>query len=464
MASSPGGQILNLRVDSLASGIGGDAVAWHPLGWESAFFSEIEPFASAVLKHRFPDVPNLGDFTAADFCDRARALGEVNVLAAGTPCQAFSVAGKRKSLEDARGNLTLRFVEVVHELDPATVVWEQVPGVLSTKDNAFGCFLAGMVGAAGPLASGLEGGRWPNAGMVIGPRRSLAWRVLDAQYCGLAQRRRRVCVVSFRTRDRTNPGAVLFEPESLRRDSPPSREEGADVTQALTRRLGDGGPDDNKAQGGFYVAFGGNRCGGPLDVATAVNAHGGSGRMDFESETFIAHTLRADGFDASEDGTGWGTPLVAFNARQDPDVSGPIAGALDAGHPQAQACAIPIDMRQASRGDKMTNNRPGGSSGGPAGTGIGEDGDPAPSIAASHTPAVALGSPGAARGVRRLTPRECERLQGFPDDWTLVPYRGRPAEKCADGPRYRALGNAWATPVFRWIGERIEKVLEAHGR
>lgn len=249
-----------MKYGSICSGIEAATVAWHPLGWEPVFFSEIEPYPCALLKYRYPSVPNLGDMTKIR---GEEWRGKIDVLVGGTPCQAFSVAGARRSLNDARGNLSLVFTELIHAIDPRYVLWENVPGVLSTKDNAFGCFLAGVVGsdtvlepepfsakskwwsvtrkpyrwrlnfAGGWDVTGVRESqrvRWPDAGMVIGPKRSAAWRILDAQYFGLAQRRRRVFVVSCRTGDGINPGAVLFEPESVRRDSPPSREAGQGST------------------------------------------------------------------------------------------------------------------------------------------------------------------------------------------------------------------------------------------
>jgi DNA (cytosine-5)-methyltransferase 1 len=212
-------------------------VAWERLGWQAAFYSEVDPFCCALLEHYYPGVPNLGDMTKID---GAEWRGKIDVLVGGTPCQAFSVAGQRASLDDARGNLTLRFVELAHAIDPRYVVWENVPGVLSTKDNAFGCFLGGLVGADAPLIPG-NGQRWTDAGMVAGPIRTAAWRILDAQYFRLAQRRRRVFVVSCRTGDGINPGAVLFEPDSVRRDHAPSRETGQGATGTLAARTRGGG-------------------------------------------------------------------------------------------------------------------------------------------------------------------------------------------------------------------------------
>jgi DNA (cytosine-5)-methyltransferase 1 len=432
---------------SVCSGIEAASVAWHPLSWEAVGFSEIESFPSRVLKHHYPDVRNHGDFTAIDVDD----LPLVDILVGGTPCQAFSVAGLRKSLADARGNLTLSFVRLAHELAAKrslrNAVWENVPGVLSTHDGAFGCFLGGLVGADDPVIPsekpkrgksndfwrwqaagrfpvlddyGNETGefverpeghvcRWPDAGMVAGPRARAAWRILDAQHHGLAQRRRRVFVVAD-FGNGADPAKVLFERKGMRGNSAPSREAGQDVAGTLSARTqGGGGLGTDFELGGWLVAYGGNNCAGPIDVATALNAHGGPvGRLDFESETFVTHALRGEGFDASEDGTGRGTPIV------------PICfGSKDYG-----ADAV-IDIAPTLRS--------GGHDKSHANAGV------PPAIAAHY-------------GVRRLTPRECERLQGFPDDFTAIPG-------AADGPRYKALGNSMAVPVMRWIGERIARFM-----
>ena len=169
---------------SVCSGIEAASVAWHSLGWEPLAFSEIESFPRKVLAHHYPDVPLHGDFTILRDQDWIR---DADVLVGGTPCQAFSVAGLRQSLNDDRGNLTLEFVRLADAIDDlrpagngAIIVWENVPGVLSVKDNAFGCFLAALVGNDTPLKP--TGGQWTNAGMVVGPRRKAAWRVLDAQF------------------------------------------------------------------------------------------------------------------------------------------------------------------------------------------------------------------------------------------------------------------------------------------
>ena len=192
-----------MKYGSVCSGIEAASMAWEPLGFQPQFFSEIDPFPCAVLGHHWPHIPNHGDMTKLE----ARILsGEIeapDILVGGTPCQAFSVAGLRNSLDDERGNLTLVLVRILNAIDevrkrlgkpPAILVWENVPGVLSTKDNAFGSFLAGLAGEELPLEP--AGKRWTNAGCVFGEQRNIAWRVLDAQYFGVPQRRRRVFLAS----------------------------------------------------------------------------------------------------------------------------------------------------------------------------------------------------------------------------------------------------------------------------
>mgnify|MGYP000169727996 CR=1 FL=1 len=463
-----------VRFGSVCSGIEAASVAFEPLGWSAAWLAEIEPFPSAILAHHYPDVPNLGDMTTIS---RRVLSGEIeapDMLCGGTPCQAFSVAGLRESLSDERGNLTLTFVEIADAIDhvrarrgahPAIILWENVPGVLSTRDNAFGCFLAGLAGEDDPLEP--PGGKWANAGAVYGPRRAIAWRTLDAQYFGLAQRRRRVFVVAS-ARDGFDPATVLFEWDGVRRDSAPSREAG----------------EGSAGGAGAGAAFGGNNTAGPIDVATARNAcASASGRMDFESETFlvqpvcvtgdITRTLKAEGFDASEDGAGRGQPIVV-HGTQDPCVSEHTAFALGRNNGGENALAIAIQA-----GALRTNPNSG-----PDGVGVQldhaytlearaevqcvavSDVVGAMSVAGATEKKHGFGwgqqdwengycQPTPTMQVRRLTPRECERLQGFPDDYTLIPWRRKPASECPDGPRYKALGNSMAVPCMFFIGSRI---------
>ena len=217
---------------SVCSGIEAATQAWHPLGIRADWFAEIEPFPSAILAHHYPDVPNLGDMSKLAALVLAGKIPAPDVLVGGTPCQAFSGAGMREGLTDPRGALTIKYVELADAVDyvranrgePASViVWENVPGVLSDKGNAFGCFLGSLAGEDCELQPPRK--RWEDAGCVYGPKRTISWRILDAQYFGLAQRRRRVFVVAS-ARYGFDPLEVLFEREGSRRDSPPRRPEG----------------------------------------------------------------------------------------------------------------------------------------------------------------------------------------------------------------------------------------------
>ncbi len=453
---------LPLRFFSVCSGIEAASVAWKPLGWQAVAFSEIEKFPSAVLAHHYPDVPNLGDFTKID----ATTLGRVDILCGGTPCQAFSIAGARRSLDDERGNLTLSFVELAHELAAGNglrnVIWENVPGVLSTKDNAFGCFLAGLVGADDPI---VPTKRWSSYGLVSGPKGRAAWAVKDAQFFGLAQRRKRVIVVAD-FGNGADPAAVLFEPESVCRDTPPSREAGQNVAPTISARPTGGGGlgTDFDLDGGLISSTG--------DVAHCLNA-GGMGRQDYETETmvahpllakgnsshdetletYVAHSLRGEGFDASEDGTGRGTPIVpvsvALRGREDgstAEMGDDVSFALRASQGGADKPHVlaPVAFAQNTRDEvRMING-----DGQIAGALAANAGMKQQTYIQQHW------------AVRRLTPTECERLQGFPDGYTNIPWRERPDSP--DGPRYKSLGNSWAVPKFRWLGKRIESLMPAN--
>lgn len=364
--------------------------------------------------------------------DAVRA-GEVeapDVLVGGTPCQAFSIAGLREGLSDDRGQLTLSYVELANAIDAkrrergepeSIIVWENVPGVLSSKDNAFGCFLAGLAGESCELQP--AGGKWTHAGCVSGPKRVIAWRVLDAQFFGVAQRRRRVFVVAS-ARKGFDPAAVLFELDSVRRDSAPRRETQKAVAALTARGVGTCGADDNQAQAGHLIAFGGGNTAGHIDVATACTAHGI--RLDFDTETFAVH------------------------GTQDPDTNCELAHTLGRNNGQENAIVtepFTLAIRGRSEGSTVEVRNDGTANalltpnGGRAGMGVG---------------AIGWGMQ-----VRRLTPIECERLQGFPDNHTLIGWRGKNADECPDGPRYKAIGNSMAVPVMRWIGERIAAALPA---
>ncbi|MCR6121470.1 phage N-6-adenine-methyltransferase [Klebsiella pneumoniae] len=410
---------------SICSGIEAATVAWEPLGWKAAWFSEIEAFPSAVLAERWPEIVNLGDMTKIAAAVRAGEVQAPDVMVGGTPCQAFSIAGLRNGLSDARGQLTLSYVELANAIDDkriergeeeAIFVWENVPGVLTSHDNAFGCFLAGLAGEGCELKP--SGGKWTHSGCVYGPQRTIAWIVKDAQYFGVAQRRKRVFVVAS-ARKGFDPCQVLFESEGVRRDTPPSREPQTAVAALTARGVGTCGADDNQAQAGHLLAFGGGNTGGNIDVAACLTAKGQ--RIDFEVETFAVH------------------------GTQDPDTNLEFAHTLGRNHGQENAIfsePFTLAIRGRNEGSTVEIRNDGVAltpNGGRAGMGVG---------------AISWGMQ-----VRRLMPVECERLQGFPDSHTLISWRGKEATECPDGPRYRAIGNSMAVPVMRWIGERIAAAL-----
>ncbi len=451
-----------MRYLDVCAGISASTVAWKPLGWQAAAYSEIEAAPRAILEHRqgaqpvgwdhrhAPGsniTPLFGDFTQIE----AHHVGPIDLLVGGTPCQDFSVAGLRAGLDGDRGNLSLEFLRLADRTRPRWLVWENVPGVLSINGGrAFGAILGGL----GELGYGF------------------AYRVLDAQHFGVPQRRRRVFVVGY-LGDYRRAGAVLFERHSLSGHPAPRRQAREGFARRVARspaiRGRDGAPHaelgdelanailtPSGGRAGIGVgatlieAFGGGNRSGPIDVAACLVAKGQ--KCDFEVETFISeptHTLRAEGFDASEDGTGRGTPLVPVSyaiqagaLRENPN-TGPDGVGV------AEGCAYTLEARaevQAAAFSISENSNGFAWEGAAAATLQAR----AQSPAANQFNGVRTGS-----AVRRLTPRECERLQGFPDDYTLVPNRGKPM---ADGPRYKALGNSMAVPVMRWIGERIAAV------
>ena len=310
---------------SVCSGIEAASVAWETLGWKPAWFSQFDPehnykrqpdFPSRVLAHHWPHIPNLGDMTKIADLVRWGAIEAPDVLVGGTPCQAFSVAGLRKGLSDPRGQLTISFGELADAIDeqrekPCTIIWENVPGVLNSKDSAFECLLAMLAGESCELQP--PGRKWTNAGCVSGPKRVVAWRVLDAQFFGVAQRRRRVFIVASADPD-FDPTAVLFESDSLRRDTPPSREAGSKVAgnagqgfktgshwdgeqyphPSLSQSFNTGGIGQSNQEvfsqrgAGLVQCFGGGNTAGQIDVATTCTAHGN--RQDFDTETFAVYS------------------------------------------------------------------------------------------------------------------------------------------------------------------------------
>ena len=409
---------------TVCSGIGAPEYSAPWIDWR--FQSEIEPFPCAALAARFPHATNLGDMSKFEEWPDAN----IDVLCGGTPCQSFSVAGLRKGLDDPRGNLMLTYLAIARRYRPKWLVWENVPGVLSSNGGRdFGTFLGGV----GELGYGY------------------AYRVLDAQYVrtqrfpwAVPQRRRRVFVVGY-LGDWRRAAAVLFDTESLRRDPAPRRKAGQKPAPTISARTRRSVGAQDAANEHLITSH---------EAAPCLTARERKGALpEADLSAVVAHTLRGEGFDASEDGTGRGTPLVPCSFAQNQrgelrtsEVSAQLTtggGKPGEGYP---AVMQPYTLAQRGReGGPSIEYRNDGTSnailtpnGGRAGMGVG-----------------AIASPWA---VRRLTPRECERLMGFPDEWTRIPWRGKPPENCPDGPRYKALGNSWAVNCGEFVFERIKQV------
>jgi DNA (cytosine-5)-methyltransferase 1 len=414
-----------MKYGSVCSGIEAASVAWHDLGWEPQWFSEIEQFPSEVLKHRFPAVPNLGDMTTINQNPIADER-PIDLFVGGTPCQSFSVAGLRKGLADPRGNLMLTFLSIADKFRPKWVVWENVPGVLSSNGGKdFGTFL----GALGELGYGF------------------AYRVLDAQHFGVAQRRRRVFVVGY-LGDWRVAAAVLFERESLQGNTKPSRKKREEVAANAEGSIGEAGS-----------WWDGSQVAGTL---TKQNANGAQRMPDKDNfgailqPTIIDRAAFNQGENAQyEPRIEAGETMSSLVAKGPHAVAQPIAfkirGGCEGGGKgylgqeeqaftistmQDQQIAQPMAFDWQSGGDMRGMNL-----------------QEKTQLQRCQTPAVMH-----SMAIRRLTPKECERLQGFPDDWTKIPYRNKEADQCPDGPRYKACGNSMAVPVMRWIGERINLI------
>lgn len=380
-----------LTYGSVCSGIEAVTVAWGDLPTKPLWFSEIEKFPCQLLQHHYPDVLNVGDMLNIKELLKLGAIPKPDVLVGGTPCQAFSIAGMRKGLADERGQLTMTFVEIADEIKPKFILWENVPGVLSDKDNAFGNFIAALAGESEELFP--SGKRWSNAGCVFGPERVVAWRVLDAQYFGVAQRRRRVFVVAC-PRDGADPTKILFEPESLCRNSPPSRSERKETT----------GNVGNSSQVGYRM----------LSFSEYADDN-------------TASTMKA------RDSKGFTDLVASFNHQAGGNTDSKLgmrhnlANTLTCNQTQAVCIAGNIIDRQPQHG----------------GNHIGTSEEISYTLTTADRHAVCV-----QYKVRRLLPIECERLQGFPDNYTNIPGS-------SDSVRYKALGNSMAVPVIKWLGERI---------
>lgn len=548
---------MGFRYVSIFSGVEAATLAWEPLGWEPVAFSEIEPFPCAVLANRWPDVPNLGDITKIDW--KEEIDGAIDLVVGGSPCQSFSVAGKREGLKGASG-LMFEYIRCVQELRPRWFLWENVPGALTSEDG----------GAFGQLLREMD---------ELGY--SLAWRVLDAQFFGVAQRRRRLFLVGHLGAE--SPAEVLFEPNCLSGNPQSSREKrkelarragrsaacagfkysaaprantlgyaeeqantltadwhapavlplsyaarqgmtlsqyGTEIAGCLTAR-GDSSPCADRGQNIACMTGTQAHCHISGEIAGCLTAHMGKDDAPVvvdgtNLQTYVCETAHSGSnglgvgesdifptLDTSSGPAVWAREKAAVspfgfaqNTRNEVRIvgDGTISGALAARPGMKQTTFVctggtyPINEQVATRDKKLGRG---------TGLGIGADGDPAFTLLANHPHMVASGSgsdpiamgdlnahtaicrnvcPTLKCGgdgamvasevtdeyvganpmlVRRLTPLECERLQGFPDGHTLIGWKGKPAEECPDGPRYKAIGNSMAVPVMRWIGKRI---------
>lgn len=482
-----------MRYLSVCSGIEAASVAWHDMGWTPVGFSEIEPFPCEVLKQRFPNVKNYGDLTNYEQWDIEP--GTVDVLVGGPPCQAFSVAGLREGMADPRGNLSLIYFGLVKRLKPKWIVYENVPGLLSARS---GSDFSALLSALAECGYGF------------------AYRMLDAQHFSLAQRRQRIFIVGCRTGDWRHPAAVLFDGPSSFGHFKKGEDEGQEtasssgagagspsrincqpdgISGTVTNKWhkGSGGPAGDEhynllvggvkgqshwngsdvhptlnqsnsgngspgysnqelfAQGGsglvpaLPIAFK-VRCGGEYTGAKGgevrSNERGGTGMLHYEDKTFTVAATQ-DQFVATPN------QVLYENHPNDSRVTGPhdvaptIAARFGTGGgnvPFVQditAVAFqPGNLARRAGSDPSTEVFP---------TLSKDSGDQNPHVA---TP----------MAVRRLLPSECEALQGFPKDWTRISWKGKPAEQCPDGPRYKAIGNSMATNCMKWIGRRIQLV------
>jgi DNA (cytosine-5)-methyltransferase 1 len=462
-----------VRYLSLFSGIEAASLAFAPLGWRAAAFCETDAFARALLKHRYPDVPNLGDVETAN----VESIGNVDLIVFGSPCQSFSVAGRRLGMDDARGNLALVGAQIVYRKRPRWFIFENVCGLFSSDGGSdFGTLLAAFAGyAPGSFFTAPEDG-WRNSGIVgqaAADGYGLAWRVLDAQYVrvdglerAVPQRRRRVFIVGY-LGDWRRAAAVLFERESLCWDHPPRRAQGQGITHDTSGCLG--------ASGRGVERPGETRGQDPV-VAWALQERDGKGS---DSSTKDGHLIVAPTLQSRGNQTGGDRPPGTDVDTADSLV---VADPLQANESRTYANGgnnprphnvIAFDTTQIT--SKTNRSRP-------------SSGHPSHALSqSSHAPAIAFsckdhgndvtediapplramneidGNANAGGQVaveqravvRRLMPVECERLMGMPDDYTLIPYRGKPAQ---DGPRYKALGNSFAVNCIRWIAQRIALV------
>lgn len=489
-----------MRFVSCFSGIEAASVATKSMGWRPILFSEIDKFASAVLEHHYPDVPNLGDMTKINWKEHSNG---VDIVCGGSPCQAFSVAGLRKSLEDPRGNLTLEFMRSIHQIKSRWIMWENVPGTFSATGNPFGAFLAGLCGFDESIEP--PKGKWANSGWVVANDEesySVAWRVLDAQHFGVPQRRKRIFLVGHLGKTEWwKPLEVLFERNSKIGDLEASGETWQETSRVIRESVApledQGGSvmrftENAKSVGTLrretherepVVFFAQNQLGEirtgnvantlstnsnpsgretPMVAIGGTNANTGGNGCNFSEEIsptldrtnsqYVCHT-----FDRQSSGEYGEKPVASTVAARDyksasdlvvfaprspdgsPRVFGNTSETLNTAKVGQRTPCVAIQGNMIGRSDTAD----------PQGSGFSED------LSFTLTKTDQHGVCVSDTIVRRLTPKECARLQGFPDDYLDIMYKGKPAP---DSLKYKALGNSWAVPCAKWIFERIDNV------
>lgn len=437
-----------MRYLSLFSGIEAATVAWKPLGWECVGFSEIEPYPCSLLAHHYPNIPNLGDVTKITE-QQIKDLGDFDLVVFGSPCQDLSVAGARKGFQDGtRSNL---FYEAMRVIDYARkhcntrfALWENVPGAFSSNKGAdFTAVVREMAGLSN-LDTPKNG--WGNTGAAVGENGLLEWRVLDAQYFGLAQRRKRVFAI-LDTGDWANRPPILFEQESVRGNTPPSRETGQGIAADTQTGVGvqalpintmtcQGRPSDNGRMG--------DGIGKSIDPSPTLStrhhhavAYGFDSRWYNQTPKELCPTLTATDYKEAKGVISIAGNIIGRSPQNGGNGNGfdeEVCYTLTTADRHAVAFGIGgQDIGHCLRSNASRADKP-----------------------SSTTYVVEIPT----SIIRRLTPTECERLQGFPDSYTQIPYRNKPTEQCPDSPRYKALGNSMAVPVMQWIGRRIDITLE----